>query len=531
MADHCQSALLDSDADSLVPAQSRSTQVWPRVACCLLVLLAAAPYCLVRLGATDLIRMEPIIALTAENMLDSGGWFLPRLYGEVYNFKPPMAYWIVAASEALLGRTELAVRIPTALSAIALGLLLCWEIGRLASPRAGLFAGLAAVTAFLYYEQARMAGFDVPLTLGVACAILMACRNLVGSRESAAAWMLGYAGLLFGLLIKGLPAPLFYFPSFVLAALLLGKWRMLVGWRHLAGLAVFVLGTGLYVGIAYSIAGMEPFHGHVAEVANRSVNWSLSGLFQSLLRPVTFTAVYLPGSALAVWEILRSRRLAPNLAPAGLTTALTVFAVVGIGSLMFTPNISTRYSLPVIVPLSALAGLGAERLLRAWPTISGGRDVRLGRLPVTPTRVLLCMLAVSLVYSVIFITVVEPRKAVTNSLRTVAAEFDGHLPPDTVLYTHCVDAWPSLVWYLGRPVRVWWFEDRAHPPHEGPVYVIMVDQQKYALVRNPRLDLETVFSMKGPDGRTYALGKATPKEPASQPGNVQDERPRGATRR
>jgi hypothetical protein len=347
----------------------------------------------------------------------------------------------------------------------------------------------------------------------------MACRNLVGPRESAAAWMFGYAGLLFGLLIKGLPAPLFYFPSFVLAALLLGKWRMLVGWRHLAGLAVFVLGTGLYVGIAYSIAGMEPFHGHLAEVANRSVNWSPSGLVQSLLRPFTLLAVYLPGSALAVWEVLRSRRLAPGVAPAGLTTTLTLFAVIGIGSLMLTPDISTRYSLPIIVPLSALAGLGAERLLRAWPTISGGRDFRLGRLPITPVRVLLTMLAVSLVFSVVLIAIVEPRKATTNSLRTVAAEFDERLPANTVLYTHCVDAWPSLVWYLGRPVRVWWFEDRARPPHDGPIYVIMVDQQKYALARNPRLDLETVFSMKGPDQRTYALGKVMPKEPASQPAN------------
>ena len=47
----------------------------------------ALPFGLVSLGRTDLTRMEPIIALGARHMLDSGGWFVPHLYGEVYAFK------------------------------------------------------------------------------------------------------------------------------------------------------------------------------------------------------------------------------------------------------------------------------------------------------------------------------------------------------------------------------------------------------------------------------------------------------------
>ncbi|MEO8056285.1 MAG: hypothetical protein ABI768_14090, partial [Acidobacteriota bacterium] len=56
-------------------------------------------------------------------MLATGDWVTPRLNGVLYFEKPPLYYWSVAASMAVLGPTELAVRLPGKLSAAGMVLL------------------------------------------------------------------------------------------------------------------------------------------------------------------------------------------------------------------------------------------------------------------------------------------------------------------------------------------------------------------------------------------------------------------------
>ena len=143
-----------------------------------LYLALAASFSLILLGSTDLIRMEPIIGLGARHMVDGGGWLVPRLYGEIYAFKPAMAYWLVAGAGQAFGWSEFSVRLPTALCGVLLGLAICLTMGRMVSPRCGLVGGLAAVTSCLFVEQNRMVGFDMPMALGTGVATLAAIRNL-----------------------------------------------------------------------------------------------------------------------------------------------------------------------------------------------------------------------------------------------------------------------------------------------------------------------------------------------------------------
>jgi len=100
--------------------------------------------------------------------------------------------------------------LPTAVCGILLGLATCLVMGRLSSPRCGLVAGLATVTSCLFAEQARMIGFDMPMTLGVGVATLAAIRNLARAESNADWWVFGHIGLLFGFLAKGLPAVAMY---------------------------------------------------------------------------------------------------------------------------------------------------------------------------------------------------------------------------------------------------------------------------------------------------------------------------------
>src|SRR6187551_324860 len=56
----------------------------------------------------------------AWRMVESGDWWTPRLHHEVPHFaKPPLTYWTIAASIAVLGKSEWAARIPDSLAWIA----------------------------------------------------------------------------------------------------------------------------------------------------------------------------------------------------------------------------------------------------------------------------------------------------------------------------------------------------------------------------------------------------------------------------
>ena len=64
------------------------------------------------------------------NMLESGDYLLPTIDGERPHLtKPPITYWALAGSFALLGRNEWAARLPGALAFIGTGLLV-FGLGR-----------------------------------------------------------------------------------------------------------------------------------------------------------------------------------------------------------------------------------------------------------------------------------------------------------------------------------------------------------------------------------------------------------------
>ena len=57
---------------------------------------------------------EPVYAETAKEMLAFGDFISPRIYGEFWYDKPPLYYWLTAASFKLFGVSEFAARLPAA---------------------------------------------------------------------------------------------------------------------------------------------------------------------------------------------------------------------------------------------------------------------------------------------------------------------------------------------------------------------------------------------------------------------------------
>lgn len=93
----------------------------------LLVLLTLLlPALLVGLGERPIYKIQEVrIAETAREMLTNGDWVVPRYNGELRLQKPPLPYWLTAASYRLFGVNEVATRLPAVLFGL-LSALLMW---------------------------------------------------------------------------------------------------------------------------------------------------------------------------------------------------------------------------------------------------------------------------------------------------------------------------------------------------------------------------------------------------------------------
>jgi 4-amino-4-deoxy-L-arabinose transferase-like glycosyltransferase len=476
-------------------------------------LLAAGVVCFSLLGQADLTRMEPIIALGGQQMRDSGQWFVPRLYGEVYAFKPALAYWLAATAESSLGRSEFALRVPTALCGLLLGLFIQQTLGRSVSPRCGLTGGLVAITSFLFIEQARVVGFDVPLALGTGTATLAACRNLAAGRSDLRWWLLGYAGLLFAFLAKGLPAVLVYAPGLGLAALLLGQSRMLVRWQHLFGACLFLAGASLYVWLAYREAGVSAWAQHLDEIRSRSSAWTLRAVVATLGKPAVVFAAFLPGSFLTLGLLRRRQWSAVSPICVRLLVAAGAFLAAGVAAFMLAPTTNTRYFLPLGTSISMIASLVTEarasRDRMHDPQPHHGFS-NFGRM--TPTA---WVIVTGLVLWSGYVCGIEPARATRRSLRSVAAALAPHIPAGETLLVDFGDSHSSLIYYLDHPVETRPID--APPPRE-PVFVLLADDQADMLAARPGVCLRRLAEQRAATGTTFVLAVASPggvSEPAA----------------
>jgi 4-amino-4-deoxy-L-arabinose transferase-like glycosyltransferase len=145
-------------------------------------------------------------------MIETGDWLVPHFWYVPHLDKPPLTYWLVAASMRLFGQNEWAVRLPVALAALS-GAFAAWCFARsLAGQRVAIWTVLILQTSLLYFMLARILTTDIFLAQFNAWAIFFFWRSWFCLRDATPGasaktfwwWHLaGWLAIAFGFLIKG----------------------------------------------------------------------------------------------------------------------------------------------------------------------------------------------------------------------------------------------------------------------------------------------------------------------------------------
>lgn len=172
---------------------------WPFVLCLVFMGLALFGY---RLGAPGLMDPdEGRYAEIAREIFVLQDWLIPHLNLFPYLEKPPLVYWLTALGFKALGFTELAARLPSALSALAGVLTAYWLARTLWGTGPALVSATILATCAGYVILGRILTLDMAFSFWLNLAIALGYVAL--SRERPRLWPWAYAVLGLAVLTKG----------------------------------------------------------------------------------------------------------------------------------------------------------------------------------------------------------------------------------------------------------------------------------------------------------------------------------------
>jgi len=321
-------------------------------------------------GALDMRRLqhpdEGRYAEIAREMAVSGDWVTPRLNDLKYFEKPPLQYWVGAATFNALGVDEWTARLPAALAGFLAIVAVGFTAARLAGHEAGIFAALVLAGSVWHAGLAHLLTLDAVLSCWLAlalCAFLLAQRaDVKGSAQRN--WMLvAYAAAAGATLTKGLVALAIPGATLVLYSMLTrdtGPWRRL---HALPGLAVyfaltapwFVLAERANPGFAQFFFVHEHFQRFLTESHRRTGEWYYFVPW--------FVLGIMPWLLVWAWTLPRSWRAAP-LAANGFSWErfCVVWAAFVFGFFSNSGSKLPSYILPMFPALALILGFELTRL-------------------------------------------------------------------------------------------------------------------------------------------------------------------------
>jgi 4-amino-4-deoxy-L-arabinose transferase-like glycosyltransferase len=305
---------------------------------------------------------EGYYSQVAQQMLARGDWVTPYANGIRFLEKPPLMYWLTAASFRIFGVNEFALRLPTALGVIALVWIVALTARRACGERAAIIAGLCMASSVGTYLFTRETLHDIWLVLFVSLAMFAFLKWYLEQQHSLPYALLFYAALAGAIMSKSLVGVAFPVGIVIAFFLLSREWPK---WRAL----YVVPGSLLFLGLAV------PWH-WLAAVRNRGLLWYFF-VNEQFLRflgkhdPPVLSSL----SLLAFWLLIlvwffpwtaflpAAIRLSRSAADSGQRTLVNL-ALAWSGVILGFYTISARlehYAFPMLPALSLLVGVALSR--------------------------------------------------------------------------------------------------------------------------------------------------------------------------
>ncbi|MCA9244509.1 MAG: glycosyltransferase family 39 protein [Phycisphaerales bacterium] len=337
-------------------------------------------------GAAGLQPVEAWVTQTAREMNEdiatmreraaTEGWswrpiVIPSFGGEARLQKSPGAYYAVMLTAWLRGThvDEVAGRIPNAIFAVMMTLVVFWLTLRIAGERSAVFAGFASASCGMLLHWSHSASSD----LGVATWMTLSLASLwIGSETATggkrvALWMLGYFAAGMGMLYK-MPLPLVCIGApAVLYVVLRNRWRIFASWWHIVGLLVFLLPWLPWLLATLQLEELAPLKWRVeywdrltgalptVEAQRENAIFYLMPLGAALLLCAPFT-LSVPGAVVRGVRHVFSRGDYDDAHRNGVAFCLIWFLSL-LAFFSAATGKETRYFLPMVPPLLVLLGM------------------------------------------------------------------------------------------------------------------------------------------------------------------------------
>jgi 4-amino-4-deoxy-L-arabinose transferase-like glycosyltransferase len=264
---------------------------------------------------------EPRFALVARDMVLSGEWLFPRVGGDLYQDKPPVFFWLLAACYSLTGSVKASFLIPAFLASGGV-MFLVYDLGRrLVGRAAGVAAAILVCCTLQFVQAMRGAQIDPLLCFLTTLSLYAFLRHLLLGPAWRWYCLAGFvAGL--GIITKGVG----FLPMLLLVPYLLMRlfrWNNLpaidggkLGWRWwLAPLAMLVATQLWFIPMILAVDAHGPgeYTAYRDEilfkqtVGRYAAAWHhVKGWYYFLVEVIP--ALWLPWSVLLIWLVPRFRR-------------------------------------------------------------------------------------------------------------------------------------------------------------------------------------------------------------------------------
>lgn len=298
--------------------------------------------------------VESNYALTAKEMVKSGDWLSPQIYGKYWYDKPIFFYWQTASAFQLFGFTEFAARFWPSLIGIFSVLLIYWFGNKLYSPSVGIISGLILATSLEFWVLAKSIITDSSLFLffnGALAFFYLAYRGKEKHYYYLFYFLCGLATLTkgpIGFLLPGLILTIFLFWN--------RNWSELKQMKIFFGILVFLITATPWYYMMYLRHG-EQFlqiffgvHNFLRATVSEHPEYNVTYYYLVILLIGFFPWIaFLPQTIKNLWkEKKESKKLEQN----------TVFLAIWVITVfIFFQLMATKYStytFPTLFPLSLL---------------------------------------------------------------------------------------------------------------------------------------------------------------------------------